>query len=649
MYRCGLGIRFFSLGSNSARANWDPTVSLQLNHSTLILLEKCSTREHFKQILGQIMRNNLIGRTFPMSRLLLFCAISYPENLDIAKVLFHHYTPHPNLFIYNTMISALSFSMSQSFALYNEMLHAHVQPDKNTLLQLLRATKYVAEAKQIHCHAIVTGLLLQGYMQNTLIKVYLDKGNLELAFQVLHYMPAPDSVSFNITTFGYAKKGYAAKALKLFQRMVNLGLEPDEFTMLGLLMSCGQLRNVKLGKSVHAWIQRRKMIGSSNLILGNALLDMYLRFKELELARRTFNQLVEKDIISWNTFIAGCVNSGELRLAHDLFDQMPCRDLVSWNSLIAGYAQNGHYSMVVNLIKSMLADNIRPDQVTMVNFICAAAEIGELDQGKLVHGWIIKTKTKIDSFMGSALIDMYCKCGSLKSAMTIFRELSEKDTVVWTTMITGLAFHGHGSKALEVFDEMQKFVEPNEVTFIAILTACTHGGLVDQGIKVFNEMKETFGIEPGVEHYGCLVDLLGRSGRLVEAKVVIDTMPMKPSQSVWGALLSASRAHGDVQVAEMALAELQNLEPDKEGGYILLSNVYAACGRWSYSDQIREIMENRGLKKTGGRSNVSIDGVIYDFLASDKQQHPRWGEMLHTLNCLNREMKVYIRFEALLA
>ncbi|KAF7817832.1 pentatricopeptide repeat-containing protein [Senna tora] len=639
MFRYGLGIRFFSLGSNSSRTIWDPTMSLQLNHSSLILLEKCNTRDHLKQILGQIMRNNLIGQTFPMSRLLLFSAITHPENIDMAKVLFEHYTPHPNLFIYNTMISALSFSTSQSFALYNAMLYAQVQPDKNTLLQLLRATKCIAEAKQIHCHAMVTGLLLKGYLQNTLIKIYLDNGNLELALQLLDHMPAPDSVSFNITIVGFSKKGYGAKALQLFHRMVNLGLQPDEFTILGLLVSCGQLRNVKLGKSLHAWIQKRTVIGSSNLVLCNALLDMYLKSKEIELAQRIFYQLVEKDIVSWNTLIAGCIRCGELQLAHDFFDQMPDRDLVSWNSLIAGYAQNGHYSMVAKLIKSMLANNIRPDHVTMVNFVCAAAEIGVLDQGKLVHCWVIRMKTKLDSFMGSALIDMYFKCGSVKSALTIFRELSEKDTVVWTTMITGFAFHGYGSKALELFAEMQKFVMPNEVTFIAILTACTHSGLVDQGIKVFNDMKEIFGIEPKVEHYGCLVDLLGRSGRLDEARVVIDTMPMKPSRSVWGAMLSACRAHGNVELAEMALIELLNLEPDKEGGYVLLSNVYAACGIWSYSDQIRGIMESRGLKKTVGRSNVSIDGVIHDFMASDKLQLPRWEEMQHILNCLNREMK----------
>ncbi|KAI4301924.1 hypothetical protein L6164_035159 [Bauhinia variegata] len=638
MFRRGRGIRFLSLGAHSGRTTWDPTVSLEFNHPSLIVLEKCSARDHFKQILGQIMRYNLIGQTFPMSRLLLFSAITHPENLDMAKVLFEHYTPHPNLFIYNTMICALSFSTGQSFALYKAMLHACVQPDKHTLIHLLRASNCLSDAKQIHCHAIVTGLLSKGYVQNTLIKVYLDIGNLELALQLLHHMSDSDSVSFNIIIVGCAKKGYCAKAVELFRRMVDLDLEPDEFTMLGLLMSCGQLGYARLAKSVHAWIQRRNCIGSSNLILCNALLDMYLKSKELDLAQKAFHLLVEKDTVSWNTMIAGCVKVGELELAHKFFDEMPIRDLVSWNSLIAAYAQNGHYSTVVNLINSMVASNIRPDSVTILSLICAAAEVGVLNEGKLVHGRIIRMKAKIDAFVGSALIDMYCKCGSIDSALMIFRALSEKDTIVWTTMITGFALHGFGSRALEIFADMQKVVMPNEVTFLATLTACSHSGLVDEGIKIFHYMKEIFGIEPKLEHYGCLVDLLGRSGRLAEAKDVIDKMPIKPSRSIWGATLSACRAHGNVELAEMASRELLNLEADKEGGYILLSNVYAACGKWNCSDQIREIMESRGLRKTVGRSNIAIGGVVHDFMASDKQLKKR-QEMQHVLNCLNREMK----------
>lgn len=640
MHWCGRGIRSLSsCSTKNIHTNWDPTASLQLNHAALVLLEKCSTREHFKQILGQIMRSNLVGQTFPMSRLLFFSAISRPENLDMALRLFDHYTPHPNLYIYNTMISALSsFSISQSFALYCSMLSSGIYPDKHTLLYLLQASQRISEAKQIHCHAVVTGLLSYGYLQNSLVKIYLENGLLGLAHQVFRHMPVLDVVSFNILIVGYAKRGYSFDALDLFFEMVGSGLEPDEFTIVGLLVSCGQLGNAKLGKSVHSWIEKRKYIRSSNLILGNALLDMYAKCKKLEFAQRVFDALVEKDIISWNTMIAGYAKVGQLDLARTSFNQMPKRNLFSWNSLMSGYSQKGDYMMVMNLFNSMVGDNVRPDNVTMAILVHAAAEIGGLDQGKSIHSWVVRMQIKVDAFLGSSLIDMYCKCGSIGRAFMVFRGLTEKDVNVWTTMITGFAFHGYGSKALELFSEMQGDVLPNEVTFVAVLTACSHSGLVDEGLKIFNSMKGNYGIQPGLEHYGCLVDLFARAGRLAEAKIVIDKMPMEPSQSIWGSVVGACRAHGNMELAEIALRELLKSEPNKSGGYILLSNIYATWGRWSCSDRIRELMESRGVKKTAGCSSVVVDGVFHDFVAVDKQ-HPRWEDIQSILNCLKSEMK----------
>lgn len=639
MQRFGRGFRFLSSASASQRVEWDPTVSLALKHATLILLEKCSTRDHFKQILAQIMRTNLIGQTFPMSRLILFSAITHPENLDMAVLLFRHHTPHPNLYIYNTMISALSLSLNQSFAFYNSLLSSCIYPDRSTFLFLLQASKFLSQVMQIHCHAIITGSFSYGYLQNTLMKMYLENEKMGLAYQVFQQMAAPDAVSFNIMIFGYAKKGHNIEALKFLHEMVGLGLKPDEFTMLGLLICCGRLGDAQLGKSVHAWIERRGLIKSSNLILNNALLDMYVKCKELRIAQSIFNVIVRKDTISWNTMIAGYAKVGNLEIAHNFFEDMPCRDLVSWNSIIAGYAQKGDCLMVQRLFENMVAENIWPDFVTIINLVSAAAEIGALHHGRWIHGWVVRMQMKIDAFLGSAFIDMYWKCGSIKRACMVFREVTEKDVTVWTTMITGFAFHGYGSKALQLFYEMQEYVMPNQVTFVAVLTACSHSGFVSQGLRIFNSMKERYGIEPGVEHYGCLVDLLGRSGRFSEVKDVIEMMPMKPSRSIWGAVLSACRAYGNIEIAEIAGKELLKLEPEKEGGYVLLSNIYATSGRWKHSDKIREIMESRGVKKTAGCSSVVVDGIIHEFVAADKR-HPRWIEIQSILFCLKSEMKL---------
>ncbi|XP_030505659.2 pentatricopeptide repeat-containing protein At3g04750, mitochondrial isoform X1 [Cannabis sativa] len=638
-HRYGRGLRFLSsISSSNNNTIWDPTVALKFSHPTLISLEKCSSNNQFKQILAQIMRIGLIGQTFPMSRLLLYSAISHPENLDTAILLFNHCTPHPNLYIYNTMISALSFSKVQSFSMYNSMLHLGIYPDKNTFLYLLKASPCVSEVKQVHCHAIVLGFGSYGYLKNSLMKVYLEKGSKVLARKVFCQMSTPDVVSFNIMIVGNAKEGFPLEAIKLFHEMVSLGLKPDEFTVLGLTISCGLSRDAKLGKSVHGWIERRKASNCLNLILSNAILDMYAKCNEFELASKIFNAMEKKDFVSWNTMISGYAKAGQLELSLYLFNEMPNKDLVSWNSLIAGFAQNGHYKMVMNLFGSMVVENVRPDNITMVCLVSAAAEIGALDQGKWIHGIVVRNQMQVDAFLGSSLIDMYSKCGSIERAFLVFQGVTQKDVTVWTTMITGLAFHGYGNKALDLFSEMQLEVTPNEVTFVAILTACTHSGLVNEGLYIFYNMRRIFGIEPQVEHYGCLVDLLGRSGRLVEAYDLIQNMPSKPSCSIWGAMLSACRAHGNMELAEVASRELFKLEPEKEGGYILLSNIYAACEEWNHSDMVREVMEIKGVKKTAGCSSVVIDGLVHNFVAADLH-HPRWSDIFSIMQYLNNEMK----------
>lgn len=631
--RCSCSLASAAVG----RSSWDATVSLSLPHPTLVLLEKCRTRIHFKQILAQMMRIHLITQTFPMSRLLL-SAITHPENLDLAILLFHHYTPRPNLYIYNTMISALSFSSSQSIALYKSMLQSCICPDKQTFLSLLKASKCLSEGKQIHGHAIVMGFSSHAYLQNSLIKMYSENRCMDLAHQVFQLIPKQDVVSWNIMISGYARMGHSLEALEMFLKMGVSGLKPDEFTSVSLLMVCGQLGYARQGKSVHAWIKRREFKIAVNLIVVNSLLDMYVKCKEIELARRVFDGVEQRDAISWNTIIAGYATIGDMEIAHRLFDEMPSRDLVSWNALIAGYAQEGDFQTVMKLFQEMLVKNVRPDKGTIVSLVSVAALVGALNEGRGIHGWVVKAHAEHDAILGSALIDMYSKSGSIERALLVFEGVYEKDVMVWTSMIAGLAFHGYGNKALELFWEMQEELMPNRITLVAVLTACSHSGLVDQGQTIFYGMKEIYGVEPGVEHYGCLVDLLGRAGMLTEAKDVIERMPMKPSASIWGAMLNACKVHGDVQLGEAALNELVKLEPEKEGGYVLLSNIYAACGKWSHSNKIRGIMGCRGVKKIAGRSSLVIDGVTHEFIAADKR-HSRWAEISHILKCLNGDMR----------
>ncbi|KAJ6682823.1 METHYLTRANSFERASE SMALL DOMAIN [Salix koriyanagi] len=268
-------------------------------------------------------------------------------------------------------------------------------------------------------------------------------------------MPSPDIVSFNIMIDGYAKKGCGLEAMRLSHEMMGLGLEPDEFTILGLLVSCGQLGNVKFGKAVHGWMERRKPAISSNLILGQCSFGYVCQVPK------------------------GCAKVGELEQARLFFDQMPCRDIVSWNSLITGYACRGDFAMVKELIIDMVMENVIPDTVTMISFVSAATESGALDQGRWAHGWVIRMQIKLDAFLGSALIDMYCKCGSIERALRVFKEINKKDVTVWTTMITGLAFHGYGSKALELFSDMQE-----DATYIPYLQLIQLKKLIDRTLRL---------------------------------------------------------------------------------------------------------------------------------------------------------------------
>ncbi|KAL1211640.1 Pentatricopeptide repeat-containing protein [Cardamine amara subsp. amara] len=646
------GIRLFATETRR-KTTWDPVQSLELNHTSLVVLEKCNSRNQFKQVLAQMMRVNLIGDTFPMSRLILFSAITYPENIDLAKLLFLNFTPNPNVFVYNTMISAFQSSKRECFGLYSSMIRRHsVSPDKQTFLYLMKASIFLSEVKQIHCHVIVSGCLSLGnYLWNSLVKLYMELGSLDFAEKVFAIMPEPDVSSFNPMIVGYAKNGFSLEALELYYKMIDDGIEPDEYAVLGLLVCCGQLSDIRLGKEVHGWIERRRPGSSSNLILSNALLDMYFKCKESGLAKRAFDVMMKKDIRSWNTMVGGFVKVGDMEAAQAVFDQMPKRDLVTWNSLLFGYSKKGCDQRAVRELfyEMLIAEKVKPDRVTMVSLISSAANNGELSQGRWVHGLVIRLQMKVDAFLGSALIDMYCKCGTIEQAFIVFKTVLEKDVTLWTTMITGFALHGNGQQALQLFKEMQdEGVTPNKVTLLAVLTACSHSGLVEEGLGVFNHMKEKFGFAPETEHYGSLVDMLCRAGRVEEAKDIVQKkMAMRPSQSIWGSILSACRGGEDIETAEMALKELLKLEPEKEGGYVLLSNIYASVGRWGYSDKTREAMESRGVKKIAGYSSVvGVEG-IHSFVAAQKQNHPRWLEIKGTLQHLHDELKWESKLHAL--
>lgn len=484
------------------------------------------------------------------------------------------------------------------------MLASSASPDEQTFLSLLKSVECASVGKQVHAHVLVNGLHSRVYLRNSLIKMYLDASDVEAAEAMFRCASMSDTVSCNIMLSGYVKEGCSRKALQLFRDMAFMEIGVDQYTVVALLACCGRLKNPLLGRSVHATVVRRMDIADRGLILSNALLDMYAKCGEMNTAMRVFGEAGEKDGISWNTMVAGFANAGMLNLASKFFFDAPCRDLISWNALLAGYARYKEFTAVMKLFGHMLSRRVGPDKVTAVTLISVVAGKGALNPGKSVHGWVVKKHGTQDAFLASALVDMYCKCGNVKLAFIVFEKALDKDVALWTAMISGLAFHGHGDKALDLFWEMQgEGVAPNGVTLVAVLSACSHAGLLDEGCRIFDSLKQRFKIEPGIEHFGCMVDLLARSGRLSDAVGLARRMPMKPSRSIWGTILSASSACQNTEVAEIASKELLCLESTEEGGYVLLSNLYAARGQWNYSNKVRENMERKGVRKSAGASS----------------------------------------------
>jgi pentatricopeptide repeat protein len=330
---------------------------------------------------------------------------------------------------------------------------------------------------------------------------------------------------------------------------------------------------------------------------------------------------------------------GRIEIAWQLFGKMHKRDVVSWNAMIAGYEQNGFAEEALALFKQMQLEIAMPNSVTMLTVIQACADLGALQQGRWIRENIIQSRYEVDVAVGNSLITMYAKCGSIELARQVFDKMLERDVITWSAMIAGYGVNGHGNDALMLFEHMQQTgTQPNHVTYVSVLSTCSHAGLVDEGWQYFGCMSQNYGITPLVEHYACMVDLLGRAGHLDEAWDFVKKMPLEPAASVWGALLGVCRIHYNLELGELAAKRLFDLEPENAGYYTLLSNIYAAAGRWNDSSKVSALMKDRGVKKKPGCSWVEMDGRIQSFVVGDRS-HPQSDKIYTTLNTWAGQMK----------
>ncbi|KNA18439.1 hypothetical protein SOVF_070850 [Spinacia oleracea] len=436
------------------------------------------------------------------------------------------------------------------------------------------------------------------------------------------------------------------------------GIEENRFTFLFVLKACAMKLCQIEGKMVHGMVV--KLGFDYDAFISNALLNLYSKCEDFRSARKLFDEMPVKNVVNWNTLITACFSCGDFENARNLFDEMPernveswnaviagyCklgqpdvartlfdemkkRDSVSWGSMISGYIQCGLAPKALELFKGMQCLGIKPDGMTITSAISACAQLGALYMGKWIHSYIIRHKLKTDVHLGTALVDMYAKCGSIDVAMQLFRNMTYRNICTWNAMLSGLSDHGHGLLAMELFREMENSgVAPNDATFVAVLSACSHVGAIEEGRKQFNRMqREQLKITPKIEHYGCMVDILGRGGLVKEAKELIRSMPMKPNIVIWGAFLNACRIHGYMDIDDDLVTHLCQLASEDGGAYVLLSNIFAANSDWNSVEGLRKkIRENVSEKKTPGCSSIEVNSVVHEFFVEDRL-HPKSVEI----------------------
>ncbi|CAI0468774.1 unnamed protein product [Linum tenue] len=373
--------------------------------------------------------------------------------------------------------------------------------------------------------------------------------------------------------------------------------------------------------------------------LRNLVVNVYSKCRCFGYARKLLDESPEPDLISWSALISGYSQNGQSEDASRVFKESQTSDLLAFTSMITVYSQDGQGEEALKLYLEMQSQGIKPDAFVYSSLFNACASLSAYEQAKQVHVQVLKLGFIIDIFAGNSLVNSYAKCGSIDDAERAFREIPERSIVSWSAMIGGMAQHGHGRLALQMFNEMLKEgVAPNHITLVSVLCACNHAGLVTDAKRYFSSMEELFSVQPMEEHYACMIDILGRAGKLDEAMELVNTMPYEANAAVWGALLGAARIHKNVDLGSKAAEMLINLEPEKSGTHILLANIYASAGMWDGVAKIRKVMKDSNVKKEPGMSWMEIKDKVHTFIVGDRS-HPRGKEIYAKLEELSEPLR----------
>ncbi|XP_052192035.1 pentatricopeptide repeat-containing protein ELI1, chloroplastic-like [Diospyros lotus] len=495
--------------------------------------------------------------------------------------------------------------------------------------------------RQVHAHMLLRGLHPTAFVAAKMVSMYASLGDLHSALLIFHRIAHPSSLLYNSIIRAYTLYGCVEETIETYFRMHWLDLRPDHFTFPFVLKSCAQLSLLELGKCTHGLSLRVGL--EFDMYVGTSLIDMYVKCRDLSDAHKLFDELPKRDISSWNSLITGYIRVGMVHVAEDIFGRMSNKNIVSWTAMISGYTQNGLGERALCLFNEMLQKDadVKPNWVTIMSVLPACTHSASLERGRLIHKFASGVGLDLNPSVQTALAAMYAKCGSLVDACLCFNRIHPKNKglVAWNTMITAYASHGYGAEAVSTFEEMVRSgIQPDAVSFTGLLSGCSHSGLVDIGLAHFKFMTAVYSLEPRHEHYACVVDLLSRAGRLLEAKELIYDMPMQAGPSVWGALLAGCRKHRNLEIAEIAAWKLFVLEPENSGNYILLSNMYADVGMWEEVNNLRVVLKSQGVKKNPGSSWIEINGKAHLFLGGD-MSHLQSKEINLLLETLPEKMR----------
>ncbi|XP_047154344.1 pentatricopeptide repeat-containing protein At1g06140, mitochondrial-like [Vigna umbellata] len=558
-----------------------------------LLLKACANLasiQHGTVLHGHVLKLGFQADAFVQTSLVDMYSKS--SHVESARLVFDE-MPHRTVVSWNTMVSAYSrvSSMDQALSLLKEMWVLGFKPTASTFVSILSGYsnldtfKFRLQGVSIHNCLIKLGIVhMEVSLANSLMAMYAQFCRMDEARKVFDLMDEKSIISWTTMIGGYVKIGHAAEAFGLFKQMLRQSVGIDFVVFLNLISGCIQVGELLLASSVHSLVLKCGCDEADSV--ENLLITMYSKCGNLTFARRIFDLIIEKSMLSWTSMIAGYVHSGLPVEALDLF-------------------------------RRMVKTDTRPNGATLATVLSACADLGSLSMGQEIEEYVFLHGWESEQQVQTSLIHMYSKCGSIKKAREVFEKVTDKDLTVWTSMINSYAIHGMGNEAITLFHKMttEEGIIPDAIVYTSVLLACSHSGLVEDGLKYFKSMQKDFRIAPTVEHCTCLIDLLGRVGQLDLALDAIQGMPLAVQAQAWGSLLSACRIHGNVELGELATFKLLETSPGRSGSYVLMSNLYTSLGKWKEAHMMRNLIDGKGLVKECGWSQVEVCGS-HDTLAA---------------------------------